>query len=66
MQGYVKFDKNGTRVQEEVFLQQYRRKDNELTREVFGLIHSHDNNTFSYANNESDSSVWPGSYVLQQ
>ena len=32
MQGYVQFDENGTRVQNDVYIQQYRREHNSLSR----------------------------------
>ena len=58
--GYVKFDEFGTRVQEEVYLQQYRREVTGLTRAAFARILIHSNNSFSYMNKESDTSIWPG------
>ena len=59
----MQFDENGTRVQNDVFLQQYRSKcdtNDVLLRVVFGIVHSHNNNNFNYINNESNSSVWLG------
>ena len=60
----MKFDKNGTRVKNDVFLQQYRRINNTsvLSRVTFCIIDSLQNSTFSYLRNESNASVWPGSY----
>ena len=65
MQGYVQFDENGTRVQNDVYIQQYRREHNSLSRVVIGVIHSHKNNTFNYVSNETSSSVWPGNSYMR-
>ena len=59
----MQFDENGTRVQNDVYIQQYRREKNTsniISRVVFGIIHSHNNDSFDYVSNESNSSVWPG------
>ena len=59
----MQFDENGTRVQDDVYIQQYRRdqhSSNELSRVIFGVILSHNNNTFNYTFNESNFTVWPG------
>ena len=62
----MKFDENGTRVQDEVFIQQYRWINNTLSRVTFCIVNTqpNQNNTFSYLGNESDASVWPGSYKV--
>ena len=60
----MQFDENGTRVQDDVYIQQYRRdqhSSNELSRVIFGIINSY---SFTYVANETNSSVWPGSYAL--
>ena len=54
----MEFDENGTRVQNDVYIQQYRREDsNSLSRVIFGTIQ---NNTFNFVSDENNSSVWPG------
>ena len=65
-QGYVQFDENGTRIQNDVFIQQYRWENktlNSLSRVSFGIIQPRNNNTFSYVYNESSFTVWPGMYT---
>ena len=63
----MKFDENGTRVQREVFIQQYRILNNNMSkahivRAVFGIVHFDDNGTvlYMYTNNENSTTVWPG------
>ena len=58
----MQFDENGTRIQNDVFIQQYRRDSNNLSRVSFGIIRPLENNTFVYVNEENSSSVWPGMY----
>ena len=61
----MQFDENGTRIQNDVFIQQYRRDNvnsSNLSRVSFGIIRARENNTFVYVNEENSSSVWPGMY----
>ena len=60
----MQFDENGTRIQNDVFIQQYRRDSNNLSRVSFGIIRPLENNTFAYVNEENSSTVWPGMYNI--
>ena len=65
----MKFDENGTRVQKDVFLLQYRIVRNvHVVRAVFGIVHFDVNGTvsYTYTNDENSTTVWPGMDVVIQ
>lgn len=60
-QGLVKFNENGTRVQEFVFVFQYRinrTASNGITRAVIGKQNFVVNTNFEYQNGENNSTTW--------
>ena len=55
------FDGNGTRIQNIVEVFQYRQDNTselQLQRQVFAIVNRSMNNTFSYVDNENNSTIW--------
>ena len=55
------FDDNGTRIQNIVEVFQYRQDNTselQLQRQVFANVNRSMNNTFSYVDNENNSTIW--------